>query len=111
MLSYVVSTINGTMTFADFSNVHLPSESRLALDMFKSYMSESYQKNGFYSAIDFIRLAKFYKTHTDSAKRYILQFAKKKDIVRDSIEKSFMSREGKERYRDLFFDMLKTINI
>lgn len=91
--------------------IHLPGESRMALDLFKQYASESYERNGFHTGYDFLMLADRFGIKRSSALHYLSSFFEKKEPALALIGKSSMSEEGKRLYADLYLDRLRAIQV
>ncbi len=92
------------------SSLHLPNESRTALEFFKEYESKSFSANGFYAYDDFIALAKFLDIPQKMAEHVIRDFLAKEKATIELLNNSFLSSEAKERYRVLFVDRIKAVS-
>ena len=92
------------------SSLHLPNESRTALELFKEYESKSFSANGFYAYDDFMALAKFLDIPQKMAERVIRDFLAKEKATLELLNNSFLSSEAKERYRVLFVDRIKAVS-
>ena len=91
------------------TSVHFPSESRMALDLFIDYETESFKENGFYKKPDFIKLAEFYEIKHNRTERIIQSFLQKNENVKCMVESSLLSKDAKSRYLEIFEDRLKAI--
>ena len=91
------------------SSLHLPNESRTALEFFKEYESKSFGANGFYAYDDFMVLAKFLDIPQKMAERVIRDFLAKEKATLELLNNSFLNTEAKERYRMLFVDRIKAV--
>lgn len=91
------------------TSVHFPNESRMALDLFIDYETESFKENGFYKKPDFIKLAEFYEIKHKRTERIIQSFLQKDENVRYMVESSLLSKDAKNRYLEIFKDRLKAI--
>jgi len=91
------------------TSVHFPNESRMALDLFTDYETESYKINGFYKKNDFLKLAEFFMIKKMRAERFMNEFVMKKEKVYEMIKVSFLSEDAKEKYLELFDDRMKAI--
>ncbi|HOD15015.1 MAG TPA: HipA domain-containing protein [Spirochaetota bacterium] len=91
------------------TSLHFPDESRMALDLFDDYETESFKKNGFYKRDDFLHFAEILKINTQQAVRYIERFYNLEDKCRIMIERSFLTPEAKIQYALLFTDRLKAM--
>lgn len=91
------------------TTVHFPDESRMALDLFIDYETESFKENGFYKKPDFMKLAEFYEIKHNRTERIIQSFLQKNENVKYMIESSLLSKDAKIRYLEIFEDRLKAI--
>ena len=92
------------------SSLHLPHESRTALEFFKEYESQSFEANGFYAYDDFIALAKFLDVPQKMAERVIKDFLLKEKATLALLDNSFLSDRAKERYKALLLDRVKALS-
>jgi serine/threonine-protein kinase HipA len=90
-------------------NIHLPNESRMALDLFDNFESEHYKSNGFYGVEDFMKLSEFYGIKLTRAEKIISEFSDRAEKVKKLVLFSFLSTEGQEKYLEIFTDRLKAI--
>ncbi len=93
------------------TTVHIPSDSRTALDMFRNYESEYFLRNGFYSGFDFMKLAEMFGIHEKIASRIITSYLERTEIPLAVIDSSFMSLEAKSRYRKVYQDRILALGI
>ena len=91
------------------TGIHFPTESRLALDLFTDLETESFKINGFYKRLDFLELARKLKIKKFRAERFLDEFVMKKGRVYNLIKVSFLSKDAKSRYLELFDDRIKAI--
>ncbi len=91
------------------TNLHFPNESRLALDMFISYESTFYKDNGFHGKEDFIKLAEYYEIKPGRSSHIIKTYLSKYDEIKLMIKSSFLSTQGKEKYKEITFDRFKAM--
>lgn len=91
------------------TSMHLPNESRTALDLFDEFESPFYSQNGFYGADDFLQLGKVFCMQHHRAEAIIMRFPDAQDHTVDLIERSFLSDEAKADYRHRLDDRLKAI--
>lgn len=91
------------------SSLHLPHESRTALELFKAYESKSFEANGFYAYDDFMMLSKFLEIPQKMAEGVINDFLAKEKATLELLDNSFLSDEAKERYKRLFSDRVRAV--
>ena len=91
------------------SSLHIPNESRTALELFKDYDTPAFQANGFYSYDDFIKFAQMIGIDEKIANKIIEEFISYEVKTLDLLEISFLSDEGKHRYKKLYLDRLKAV--
>ena len=92
------------------SALHLPNESRTALEFFKVYQTESFNANGFYAYDDCIALAKLLAIPPKMSEEIIKNFLSKEQETLSLLENSFLSPVAKVKYQALFIDRLRAIN-
>lgn len=88
------------------TSLHLPNESRMALELFEDYETESFQRNGFYKLADFHELARRYELLPHRAEAILNRFRAGALAVEGLIERSLMSERAKGRYLALITDRL-----
>ncbi len=91
------------------SSMHIPNESRTALELFNNYDTESFLENGFYSNDDFIKFAQIVGLDTKIANNIIDEFISYKSKTLQLLELSFLTNEAKLRYKKLYLDRLKAV--
>ena len=91
------------------SSIHLPNESRMALELFEEYESESFEANGFYAYDDFMDFSARLGLSKKIAMGTIKSFLGKEKATLELLDKSFLSLEAKGRYKALFLDRLKAV--
>ncbi len=91
------------------SSIHLPNESRTALELFEEYESESFRANGFYAYDDFIAFSDRLGLNRKMGESIINEFLNREKKVFELLDKSFLSLEAKERYRRLFIDRVRAV--
>jgi serine/threonine-protein kinase HipA len=91
------------------TSLHFPNEARTALDMFETFESDSFKRNGFCKRPDFLQLADIYGIAKARAKRRLKQFVDGEEPVVNLIAHSFLSDEAKADYQKRFHDRLKAI--
>jgi serine/threonine-protein kinase HipA len=93
------------------SSVHLPNESRTALDLFEEYETKSFLAYGFYSHEDFIRFGEFIGIKDEMVTNIINEFLGQKNQTLKLLEQSFLSFDAKARYEKIFLDRLKAVSM
>lgn len=89
------------------TSLHLPNESRLALDLFRNdFSTPFFQTNGFHGYQDFMELAARFEMAADVAAAFLVSLPSTRTAVHDLIGSSFLSEPAKERYRLIFDDRL-----
>ena len=91
------------------SSVHLPNESRTALELFEEYETKSFEANGFYAYDDFLAFGENLGLSTRMVENIIKTFIGYEKKVLELLKRSFLSLEAKERYEALFLDRAKAI--
>lgn len=91
------------------STLHIPNESRTALELFDDYNTPAFEANGFYSFDDFIKFAQMIEIDEKIANKIINEFVSYEVKTLGLLEKSFLSDEGKVRYKNLYLDRLKAL--
>ena len=91
------------------TSLHFPNETRTALDLFDSFESESFRKNGFCKRPDFLKLAELYGMDLSRAERYLQLFAQREDRVLSLVNHSFLSDAARSEYLRLYRDRLRAI--
>ena len=97
------------------TSLHIPHEpARTALDLFKDegdFETEFFKANGFYGAPDFMEFAKRIGIVEKRAARFI-EFAKSAlPTMEEFIDKSFLSDEAKQRYKENLRDRAKALGM
>lgn len=91
------------------SSLHLPNESRTALELFEKYETESFLANGYYSYDDFIKFGEFIGIKNDMVADIINEFLGYKYQTLILLEQSFLSKDAKSRYEKIFLDRLRAV--
>jgi len=91
------------------TSIHLPNESRTALELFEEYESEAFRANGFYSQQDFLEFGKLIGIDASLTNAIIKDFLSKKDDTLILIEHSFLSPDAKVAYKKLYLDRLRAV--
>ncbi len=92
------------------SFIHLPHESRTALELFEEYETESFRANGFYAYDDFMAFAERLGINRKMSENIIKEFLAKDKKVLELLENSFLSSEAKQRYKALFLDRVRAVS-
>jgi len=92
------------------SSMHLPNESRTALELFEEYESKSFEANGFYAYDDFMVFADKLGLSRKISERIIKEFINKEGKSLELLEKSFLSTDAKKQYKRLFLDRLRAVS-
>ena len=91
------------------SSLHLPNESRTALEFFRDFETKSFEANGFYAHDDFMALAQRLGIQEKIAQKIVKEFLSKGSETLALLEGSFLSSEAKERYQRLYLDRVKSV--
>jgi serine/threonine-protein kinase HipA len=91
------------------SSIHLPYESRMALELFEEYESKSFEANGFYAYDDFMDFAERLGINQKIAQHIIKDFLSKKEKTIALLKQSFLSQEAQQRYETLFLDRVQAV--
>ncbi len=91
------------------SSVHLPYESRMALELFKEYETKSFEANGFYAYADFLEFGKRLGLSIKMIEKIIKTFIGYEPKVLKLLKISFLSEEAKEQYKALFLDRVRAV--
>jgi serine/threonine-protein kinase HipA len=92
------------------SSLHLPNESRTALELFEEYETASFEANGFYAYNDFLAFGErlgLSKKMLENILKIFMGYEKK---VLEMLENSFLTQEAKDRYEALFLDRLRAVS-
>lgn len=91
--------------------MHFPDEpTATGLDFFADgHFTQSYEKLGFYSSLDFIELGAAFGVLKEEVCEMISLFSARQDKVESMIETSYLSEEAKSRYLSKFSDRLRAI--
>lgn len=82
------------------TRLHLPDESRTALELFKdNFETESYKANAYYAYDDFVEFAKRLGLVEIRYRRILEQFIGGREAVFSLIERSLLPEESKELYK------------
>lgn len=91
------------------TSLHLPHESRTALELFDEHETENFQKNGFYKLADFIELTRRYEIPPSRSEAILNRFKGSALLVEELVKRSLMSEKAKEKYLYLLKDRYTAI--
>ncbi len=91
------------------SSLHLPNESRTALELFEEHETKSFEANGFYAYDDFVAFGEKLGLSVKMIENIIKTFIGNEPKVLKLLEESFLSQEAKERYKILFLNRIKAL--
>lgn len=91
------------------TSMHLPNESRTALDLFDEFESDFFKQNGFYGRPDFMELARRFGIPLQRAETVLNTFQTMEQPATKLICRSFLSEAGKQDYIARLTDRLRTI--
>ena len=93
------------------TRLHVPDESRTALDLFQDgFQTESYQANAYYAHDDFVAFARKLGLVESRYKRILEKFISGQEAVFALIECSMLSTECKALYKDHVKDRARAIS-
>jgi serine/threonine-protein kinase HipA len=93
------------------TRLHLPNESRTALELFKDdYETESYRANAFYAHDDFVAFARRLGLVEKRCKRILQSFIDEKEAVFSLIDSSMLPEECKKLYEEHVQDRVQAIS-
>jgi serine/threonine-protein kinase HipA len=88
------------------TSLHLPHESRTALDFFTDFTTPSFEVNGFAKHSDLAELARRFGIREDRAASLLRPFSTHQPKLDLLLERCLLSTEAKARYRDIVTDRL-----
>jgi len=92
------------------TTLHLPSESRMALDLFgNNFETLFFQANGFHGFVDFMELANRFGIADGVASAFLRSFEDQRSDVQALVGRSLMNNAAKDRYLKVFEDRLLAI--
>ncbi len=93
------------------TRLHLPEESRTALELFKDgFETERYQVNAFYAYDDFVEFAQKLGLVESRYKRILERFISQQEAVFALIECSMLSDERKDLYKEHVKDRVRAFS-
>jgi serine/threonine-protein kinase HipA len=93
------------------TRMHSPSESDMALSLFKDRFTKTYEAYGFYTYQDFLEFGQHIGIKESRVKQIIQEFANPKDGIPQLIDKSFLNDELKQIYKTYLEDKVKRLNM
>jgi len=91
------------------SSLHLPNESRTALELFEEYETQSFEANGYYAYDDFIKFAVIIGVDEKIANKIIDEFCSYQSKTLQLLEHSFLSDDAKRGYESIYLDRIKAV--
>lgn len=92
------------------SSIHLPNESRLALDLFADdELPRGVATNGYETGGDFLELASRLRMLPRRASALLERVQESREPVLELIQRSFLTEEAKQSYEALFEDRLRAL--
>ena len=91
------------------TSLHLPNETRTALELFDDFETESYQRNAFYKRADFLELANRYEMLPLRAEALLKRFESSSEAAESLVMRSLLSTQAKDRYLAIFRDRLTAL--
>ena len=88
------------------TTLHLPAESRTALEIFDDFITPSFEINAFAKRSDFMELANRFGLRATRVTPILDRFSIENSKVEALLDRSLLSPESKARYRALFSDRL-----
>ncbi len=88
------------------TGLHLPDESRCALDMFEDTETGFFQQNGFYGRPDFLLLAERFGIAPEVAGEIVDAFHQQRSAVEALVRRSFLPQDLQQEYLDRMEDRL-----
>lgn len=89
------------------TSMHLPNESLTALELFDGFETDYHKQNGFYGRPDFVELARRFEIPEIRATAMLDSFASTTDPVKQLVQRSFISDDGKQNYLNRFAARLR----
>ena len=91
------------------TTLHLPNESRTALDFFDDFTTPSFDANGFAKRADFAALALRFSIRLERAGAILQRFVTEQASIEALLERSLLSADAKKRYRDILADRVRAM--
>ena len=93
------------------TRIHSPSESDMALTLFKDGFSKTYEAYGFYTYQDFYEFGQHINLKESRVKKIIQAFTMTHELVHLLIDRSFLKDELKAAYKTHYKDKLKRLGM
>lgn len=94
------------------TNLHLPNESRSALDLFDGdFETEAFRRNGFYTSEDFRELARRFGIQARRAGRIIDQACHLQEAAHVLLDVSFLSEAARIKYGEILADRIQAMKM
>lgn len=94
------------------TSLHLPDESRTALDLFDEMEPPGFVENGFYTGNDFLLFSELIKLNSERSKRFLELLINSAGMsFPQIINNSFLSNEAKQSYHKLVKDRIKALTM
>jgi len=93
------------------TRLHVPSESRAALSLFKGgFETESYRINGFYAYDDFQELANRLMLHAGRFQRFMHAAVSKEPEIFSLVDRSVLPEQCRQLYKDHVSDSIRALS-
>ena len=93
------------------TRLHVPSESRTALPLFRDdFETESHRINGFYAYDDFLELAKRLELHPGRFERFMHTIVSKESEIFSLIDRSELTEQCRQQYKDHVSDSIRALS-
>lgn len=90
--------------------LHIPNDSRTALDLFKGdFQTPSFEANAYYAFDDFLELAKILDLKELRYRRILDEMTSKTDQIFSLIDQSFLPNDCQQLYKEQILDRQKTV--
>lgn len=93
------------------TRIHSPSESDMALSLFKDGFTKAYEAYGFYTYQDFYLFGQQIGIKESRVRRIIQEFTSPQEIIRTLIDRSFLKEVMKQSYKSFYEDKVKRLEM
>lgn len=93
------------------TRIHSPSESDMALSLFKEGFTKAYEAFGFYTFQDFYQFGQLIGIKESRAERIIQEFTRPQEIIPTLIDRSFLKDDMKQSYKSFYEDKVKRLEM
>lgn len=93
------------------TRLHSPTESDMALTLFKDRFSEAYEAYGFYTRYDFLEFGKILEIKESRINKIMDEFKLNEQAIDSLIDRSFLNDSAKADYKNCYKDKLKRMNM